>query len=516
MYLTYKFIDIILVFGFISIYSIRCDTNTDESTSHQSVSSNVEHEVGSSSNQETITNDLVHKVERIPTVLAEACSEEGLLLLKDMCENDELFSLLDVEIYDLALRYRTKCNFTFIANLFPFWSNKQISQSLDDWATLADTQLRIARYRVVNTNTEGTSIIEAYLSNLDPNLDSFFKKRLLFENEDDSSSSSSSSISRKVTDAAEAFATGKDGYCWLMRSETFVKTNEMMQVFLTILHQDSEDLGRQLFSSSFLNRSFNIYSICKHLQKTAKDENIDTYVPYSYRALLDVPKVDISLEDSDFAYGFMDTLKKVDEECSTRLLMSLMSTEEQLEYVDNIQLKDYLIFEMDLTKNHIINKCLVVVRPKERYLAWLARGGRDITRFVDLVSEIANSNNIFGLLKNGETTQVQTLMSNQQTRKTITKKYAEIFEKEKKIRFFKKLTNKLLEKPDAKLSMLCSQFWMIYDSQNISILQYLIFHHRQQSSIANLFNEDDHKVLKYFVASLVCQNFPGPSSSSTS
>lgn len=449
--------------------------------------------------------EIAIKLTEVPRVLEEPCSEEGLQFFKDIKDQIELFKEQDDDIENEALRYRSKCSFTFIANLFPIWSNQEINAVLKEWTDIGMSRLVNYKTKKLKHRFLDISFVHELQSFLDPNTDDDLKKELLFEGDQDAGSSSSRGP-QKMVEAKEALATGLDGYCWPMQSKTFVRINELMEWYLTVYYQKDSKFMHLIFTSSFLNRSFYLYSICKNIQKSVPTQEPRASLPDSLKAIAELPLNEISLEESDFVYGYLSSLRKTLNDVSSRTLISFSATEETIDYSDNTQIRNYLVHETDLAKRLLIERCQERARPRIRYTKWLKRDDCAVSALVNSVYKVARNTDIIDSLKAGYVGPVISALSD----KKIQEQIVEALGGTKNPKVLAGLANRSFDTSrEDSVEKICIDFKMVYDNTYVDSLNYLIHHYPEHSLIASMLNDENSEVLKFYLTSLVCQKLSG-------
>lgn len=444
----------------------------------------------------------------IDEYLNEPCSLEGLMFFKEVNENYELYPELDDNMLDKCRRYKSKCLFTFIVNIYPFWSDQESRDSFSDWTEIAATQLRKFQIKDTIRMPVDITFVYRFQTFLDPEKDLEFSERLLFSRYEGSSSSQES---KKILDAKAAFASGKDGYCWPMKSETFVTINQMMEIFLTVFYQVSLQAQNKLFSNKFLVKSFNLYSICKNIQRNTPNKLSSVNLSGSFKYIAELPIVDVSLEDTDFSFGYLESLHISTDECTPRKLISFTATEETLECCDNKKLKNYLQYETNIAKNVIIETCREGSRPRYRYSLWLMKIDCGVSVLLESVYRVAVGMNVIEMLKNGNVGQVSNLMSDKETHLLIVKQIGA----ERNPRILTGISRSYITSND-NLSKLCKDFKITHRNNNqcADSLSYLFHHYSHHAMIVSILDEANSEVLRYFLTSLVCQSLSQSSTSS--
>lgn len=453
--------------------------------------------------------EILSNIEKVFSVLEAPCSEEGLIFFQNINDNYHAYSQVDSTINIKARRYRAKCLLTFIANLYPIWGNSDSYESLIDWAEMANLQLSKHRITELRLQYSGAVFIEKFQSLIDPESNPEFEKMLLFTGD---SGSSSSKGPKRISDAIEAFASGINGYCWVMQSETFVKTNQLMEKFLMAFKQDGKERKNQLFADDFLIYSFNMYSLCKNIQKYASDRSVREIKSESLKKIKELPITDITLEESDLASGYLQSLVKATNECTPRSLISFTAIEETITYTDNKQLKDYLQYETDLAKNVVIEKCQNETKPVNRYSEWLETKFCGLGLLTNSVLAVARSMDAIPLLKAGNVGQVINFINDENFRSLV-----ERHMQQPNQRLLTGLTRPFYSTEEDIIGALCNDFKIVYpnSNQNTSSFSYLFHHYAQHKLIAQMLSEDESKVVKHYLTSIFCQNLLGQSSLSS-
>lgn len=457
-----------------------------------------------------LTERYAEDIIKICEAMDAPCSEVGLNLFKKVEDNKAVYLEYNANINEMQVGYKTKCTYTFLANLFPLWSHEESKNSLIDWTNIADSWIKEYKGTNLQRRAFDMSFVHDYQDLLNPKLNTDFEKKLLFQ-DGESSESSNSSISRKVLAAQDAFNNPCIGYCWPMQSETFVKTNRLMELFLLAFYNGDSGLKNQLFKSSFLNRSFNLYSICKSLQKDALVDTISASLADPFKSIAELPMNDISLEEANFASGYMRSLVKTTKDCKPSTLISFTATEESIGYAENVQLKNYLQHETDFVKNYIMLKFYSDAIPIERYSVWLMRYDCDISVLMRSVYKVAKRMGIIQLLKLGNVGQVSSLLSNQETHLQILKQMSD----SSKPMILSGLSDRSFEASLDNFEKICADLNTVYTNSNQypDGMSYLIHHYPQHKMIVQMLDEDNSEAFKYYLTSLVCKSLLSASSS---
>lgn len=334
----------------------------------------------SSDESVTSSEETAAIVEKVPRILDEFCSEEGLILFNEINRKIDVFLAIDPYINDKICRYKHKCLFTFIANLYPFWSNDQIRSTLNDWADIADTQLNNFNALKLRHLFTDISFVHRFQSILDPKFDPHLEKKLHFIEDVDTGMSQSTTMQLKMKEALNAFANGLSGYCWPMQSGSFVLMNRLMEQFLVTFYQgtNEDNVRNQLFSSWFLNRSFNLYSICKNIQRSLPNDisisNVSIRLPKNLAAVAILPLLGVSSKDAFFVNQYMLQLKNLVNSWTPQKTVSFASIEETLPVIENPRLRDYLQYETVLAKDIVMVKASEEEnRPINIYRSWYSK-----------------------------------------------------------------------------------------------------------------------------------------------
>lgn len=436
----------------------------------------------------------------IPRIMDEPCSEEGLMFFRDIRDHIDAYVEHDSTIHDKALRYRSKCLFTFVTNLYPFWSDQEISNVLREWTDVALTRLMEYKGKKLRRQITDMSFVHGFHSLLNPYQHPKLMKKLLFLDDRDAGSSSTRGPQR-IDDANAALASGRNGYCWPMQSETFVKVNELMELVLTIFFRENEKEYRHLlFDIAILNRSFNLYSLCKNIQSTVLFPDSVISLPNALQEIVNLPFIGISSEDATFARGYMDSLRKTTTDCTPRELISFTATEETVSYAENMQLRNYLIQETERTKRATIEKCQQEARPLARYTKMLMRNDCGVTVLVNSVYRVARDTHVIDLLKVGNVGQVTTILGDEQTLNSI------VEQAKKTSNVLRGLSHRSYDMSNENLAKICVDFKIIYNNNYVDSLNYLIHHYPQNNLIVSMLDDDDSEVLKFYLTYLACQN----------
>lgn len=461
-------------------------------------------------------DEIILDVVKMMKALEEPCSEEGLELFMKANENYESYLELDAGLPVKAQRYKAKCLLTFIANVFPFWSKMNSRETLKDWEDIASEKAENIDVKYLRKRYDNVAFVHAYQSYLDVNLDQIFKESLMFINNENPSTSEDTT--KKIDAAKAAFATGKNGYCWPMQSETFVRVNTLIELYLAVFYEEDMDSRNQLFSNLFLRKTFNLYSICKSILRGIiginLNSDIDTSLPNSLKPFIELPMTYISLEDADFATGYLESLTKVTNECTPRTLISFTATQETIQYADNEQLQEYLQYETDFAKIMVVLTCKQEVKPRYKYEIWFARHDCALSILYESVYRVARDINVIDILKAGNVGQLSHLLGSEETHSLILKQIRGEAHPEELIG----LSNKIYEKSSVELSTLCEDFNFVYKNKNqyFESLSYLIHHYSQYSMVEQILTEQNSDVMKYFLTFVLCQNLSPATSSSAS
>lgn len=489
-----KFTFVLTIFsGVIQVASVSVvdDSSTDQSDSNDEVVASF--------------NEIKSNSRKILDAINRPCSNEGLILLDEMSKKIDLYSELDPSIHDQGVKYKMRCLFTFIANVFPIFSTDRISMILlDDWTNIADVRLKELKSKRKQIDTSKKLSVHDFYRLLDPNFDVILEKRLLFEvgygqntlgllgNDEQSS--------QKIIYANAAFSDGKSGYCWPMQSDTFVTTNQLMEIYLTVFKQ--LDYHHSMFTISVLNKSFNLYSICKNIQRSVKDKNTWLSLPQQLEMITKLPMVHVGMEDAEFAQKYLSDLKKTTLGCTNNELVLLSKIEGIINYTNNEQLRYYLQFRTDLGKDIIIKRCQRGAIPRERHARRLIRENSPVKMLADTVFKLADHLKVIDNLKSGDVNEGLSLMKDEQIRSLI-------IEQED----FKTHLNKLMEnqhliyEPNDYLAIVCLDFRIIYPNSKeyIDSMSYLISHYPKHHLIVKMLNDGDSQALKNLLTAIVCQ-----------
>lgn len=495
---------------FLEVQSMNIDTGNNDDDDDDYRLSN-QSESSESSEAAPIPDDIETKLNQVAAVMQWPCSEEGLQVFLDIREKSEEYSEHDPDIYAKSLRYKAKCSYTFIANLFPFWSNEESKNHISDWTDIANFRMENYKGNLLRRRSVDVSFINDYQALFDPRKEADLERSLLFAADNDTSSASSSRHQQKIADAKAAFANGKSGYCWPMQSQTFVETNQLMEKLLIVFYQDDNQVKHQVFASSFLNNSFNLYSICKNLQKYASSDNVDIDIPDEFKAIAALPMTDVSLEEADFAAGYVTSLRKTIAECSARTLISFSATEETISYSDNIQVRNYLLYETNLAKQICMTRCLRESGPRRRYKIWLRRAGCSVSVLANAVIKVARNLGTIETLKSGNVGEATSSLADKHIQALIVKQM-----RTKIPRKLVGLLGRKYEMNNNVIEKICIDFKVVYNDKYVDSLSYLIHHYKDHHLIVSLLNDEYSDVLMYYLTYLLCQNVPGSSSSALS
>lgn len=486
-----------IIILFLCLVWINAIPNSDEEVGSEPSSQSLQE----GSNDDDLRPDIIY--ERIIDTIDRPCSVEGLMMFSKAKVKLDLMLIIDRNFNEMAVRYKTKCLLTFIANLFPFWSIKEPEIALTDWTNIIKDEM--ARYsgKIILGRISEQSFVHEYVKLLDPKLDDNFRRRLLFTHQHESSSSSSSRQAEKSLLAQVSFENGKNGYCWPMQSKVFVTINEMIILFLAIYHGENNVNRSSFFVSSTVSQSFNLYCLCLNIQKVAPKSEVEN-LPESLKAIVELPISYVSSEDSDFIDGYLKTLKTTIGECSSRNLISLTATAETCGYTENIQLKQYLKLKTNKATQFIITKCLRFAMPRMRFIDRLELSDNSINVLSNSVLKVAHSTNLVDILKNGDVGKASSLLTSSDTRSLV----IDAISKENDVKILVGLSKQTFDKDhisDQDLVNICSELKTAYDREHVDILSYLIHHYPKHSLIVIMLTDDESQILKYYLTYIMCQ-----------
>lgn len=433
------------------------------------------------------------------------CSSESLLAIQKAKIQPSLSFYIDSNFEKQKLVFKEKCLLTFVTHLFPFWSNDESRDSLVDWSDLA--YIKLVKNRGAITKHD-TSTIKSFQTLLDPKMFPDFEKRLRFNFSGASMSSKLVSIA-KGRKAKESFTTGKHGYCWPMQSYSFVEINEIMEIFISVFHEKGKYLENPLFANPFISDSFNLYTICKNIQKNIgnqRPQNVApeyTNLPETLQAIAQLPIVDVSTEDAEFYKGCLKSLKGSIDECEQQKLLSLTAIINEInEYTDNLKLKQYLMHKVDSAKDLIIRKCLYESQSKFEYTSLLERSDVAVSAFMNAMWRISQNLGLIDKLKSGNVGQVTHLLESKETHEII----AKLIKEETYPRMLLMLDGSVIDSATGNLAEFCPDFKEVHNDRYADSLSYLIHQFLDHKIIQQVLDEDFSISLKYLFGSLVCRS----------